>query len=113
MTHPPSEPKLVWLTRVDLNAAHSNVHRFRSQQMVALHGLDSRCVRLHGLLPTGANASAHEKKLDPVHGERMGDYHTTLVAQELRGLRFTLESLKGWKPATLPVRHGLRTRSAA
>ena len=46
--------------------------------------------------------------LDPVFGERMGDYYRSFVTEEARALGFTLEDLQGWKPAAVPARRGRR-----
>jgi hypothetical protein len=43
-------------------------------------------------------------ELDPVYGERMGDYYEGFVRDEARGLGVTLEELKVWKPAVAPTR---------
>jgi hypothetical protein len=45
--------------------------------------------------------------LDPVFGQRMGDYYSGFVTEEARALGFTLEDLRAWKPA---VAAGKRTR---
>jgi hypothetical protein len=36
--------------------------------------------------------------LDPVFGERMGDYYRGFVTEEARALGFTLDDLRAWKP---------------
>jgi hypothetical protein len=51
-------------------------------------------------------------ELDPVFGERMGDYYRGFVTEEARGLGFTLDDLRAWKPAAAPVRRGRRRVSA-
>jgi len=51
-------------------------------------------------------------ELDPVFGERMGDYYRGFVTEESRGLGFTLDDLRAWKPAAAPVRRGRRRVSA-
>lgn len=46
--------------------------------------------------------------IDPVYGERMGDYYRSFVTEEARALGFTLEDLQGWRPAAAPARRGRR-----
>jgi len=50
-------------------------------------------------------------ELDPVFGERMGDYYRGFVTEEARGLGFTLDDLRAWRPAAAPVRRGRRRAS--
>lgn len=50
-------------------------------------------------------------ELDPVFGERMGDYYRGFVTQEARDLGFTLDDLRAWKPAVVAARRGRRKAS--
>jgi hypothetical protein len=72
--------------------------------------------RLHqllaGLLDLVPWLKQWHNKLDPVYGERMGDYYEGFVRDEARGVGVTLEELKAWKPAVATTRRGL-TRVAA
>ncbi|MDE1007016.1 MAG: BREX-2 system adenine-specific DNA-methyltransferase PglX [Paraburkholderia fungorum] len=47
-------------------------------------------------------------ELDPVFGERMGDYYRGFVSQEARELGFTLDDLREWKPAVMAAKRGRR-----
>ncbi|MGF6755246.1 BREX-2 system adenine-specific DNA-methyltransferase PglX [Paraburkholderia sp. GAS42] len=47
-------------------------------------------------------------ELDPMFGERMGDYYRGFVSQEARELGFTLDDLRAWKPAVVAAKHGRR-----
>lgn len=51
-------------------------------------------------------------ELDPVFGERMGDYYRGFVTEEARGLGFTLDDLRSWKPAVTAAKRG-RKKAAA
>jgi len=51
-------------------------------------------------------------ELDPVFGERMGDYYRGFVTEEARGLGFTLDDLRAWKPAVTAAKRG-RKKAAA
>jgi hypothetical protein len=50
-------------------------------------------------------------ELDPVFGERMGDYYRGFVSQEARELGFTLDDLRSWKPAVVAAKRGRRRAS--
>ena len=52
-------------TRADLDASHRSVQRLRGQQIATQEELDWRCIRLYGLLPTGAEPSAYEHPSPP------------------------------------------------
>jgi hypothetical protein len=67
---------------------------------------------LAGLLELVPWVKHLHNELDPVYGERMGDYYEGFVRDEARGLGVTLEELKAWKPAVAPTRRR-RTRVAA
>jgi len=47
-------------------------------------------------------------ELDPVFGERMGDYYRGFVTEEARALGFTLDDLRNWKPAVVAAKRGRR-----
>lgn len=44
--------------------------------------------------------------LDPVFGERMGDYYRGFVTEEARALGFTLDDLRAWKPTVTAAKRG-------
>lgn len=50
--------------------------------------------------------------LDPVFGERMGDYYAGFVRDEAKVLGVTLDTLREWKPAVTATKRG-RGKSAA
>jgi hypothetical protein len=50
-------------------------------------------------------------ELDPVFGERMGDYYRGFVTQEARELGFTLDDLLTWKPLVAAVTRSRRKAS--
>lgn len=52
-------------------------------------------------------------ELDPVFGERMGDYYRGFVTEEARALGFTLDDLRAWKPAATTVKRGRKKKVAA
>lgn len=47
-------------------------------------------------------------ELDPVYGERMGDYYRSFVTEEARALGFTLDDLRAWKPVVVAAKRGRR-----
>lgn len=49
-------------------------------------------------------------ELDPVFGERMGDYYRSFVTEEARALGFTLDDLRAWKPAATAARRGRKKK---
>lgn len=51
--------------------------------------------------------------LDPVFGERMGDYYRGFVAEEARALGFTQDDLRAWKPAATAAKRGRKKKEAA
>jgi hypothetical protein len=51
-------------------------------------------------------------ELDPTYGERMGDYYAAFVRDEARALGFTLEDLRGWRPAVVAAKRGRRKAAA-
>jgi len=50
-------------------------------------------------------------ELDPVYGERMGDYYRGFVTEEARALGFTLDDLRTWQPAVLTAKRASRRRA--
>ena len=50
--------------------------------------------------------------LDPVFGERMGDYYRGFVTEEARALGFTLDDLRAWKPAATATKRGRKKKVA-
>lgn len=53
---------------------------------------------LAGLLELVPWLQQWHNTLDPVYGERMGDYFAGFVADQARALGFTLEDLRAWRP---------------
>lgn len=51
--------------------------------------------------------------IDPVFGERMGDYYRSFVTEEARALGFTLADLAAWRPAVTAAKRGRRKKEAA
>ena len=47
-------------------------------------------------------------EVDPIYGERMGHFYKGFVNAEAREQGFTLDDLKGWKPAVTTVKRGRR-----
>lgn len=52
-------------------------------------------------------------ELDPVFGERMGDYYRGFVTEEARALGFTLDDLQAWKPAATTAKRGRKKKEPA
>lgn len=52
-------------------------------------------------------------ELDPVFGERMGDYYRGFVTEEARALGFTLDDLRAWKPAAATAKRGRKKKVAS
>ena len=50
-------------------------------------------------------------EVDPVYGERMGDYYRAFVSDEARSLGLTLDDLRAWKPAVVAAKRGRRKAS--
>ena len=50
-------------------------------------------------------------ELDPVYGERMGDYYRGFVTEEARGLGFTLDDLRAWKPVAVAAKRGRKKKA--
>ncbi|MET3605816.1 hypothetical protein ABIC99_003650 [Sphaerotilus sulfidivorans] len=55
---------------------------------------------LAGLLELVPWLQQWHNTLDPVYGERMGDYFAGFVADQARALGFTLDQLRAWRPAS-------------
>lgn len=69
---------------------------------------------LAGLLELVPWLEQWHNEIDPIYGERMGHYYKGFVAEEARTLGFTLDYLKGWKPAATTAGRARRApRSAA
>ena len=49
-------------------------------------------------------------QLDPVFGERMGDYYRSFVTDEARALGFTLDDLRAWRPAAAAAKRGRKKK---
>ncbi|HCY61921.1 MAG TPA: BREX-2 system adenine-specific DNA-methyltransferase PglX [Oxalobacteraceae bacterium] len=49
-------------------------------------------------------------ELDPVFGERMGDYYRGFVTEEARTLGFTLDDLRAWKPVATAGNRGRKKK---
>lgn len=49
-------------------------------------------------------------ELDPVYGERMGDYYRGFVTEEARALGFTLDDLRAWKPVATAAKRGRKKK---
>jgi hypothetical protein len=66
---------------------------------------------LAGLLELVPWLEQWHNEFDPVYGERMGTYYRGFVNEEARALGFTLDDLRGWKPAAAATRFGRRRAS--
>ncbi len=49
-------------------------------------------------------------EVDPVFGERMGDYYRSFVTDEARALGFTLDDLRAWRPAAAAAKRGRKKK---
>ena len=61
---------------------------------------------LAGLLELVPWLEQWHNELDPIYGERMGDYYTGFVAEEARALGLTLDDLRAWKQAATSAKRG-------
>ena len=61
---------------------------------------------LAGLLELVPWLKQWHNELDPVYGERMGNYYEGVVREEARTLGFTFDDLRAWKPAVTAVKRG-------
>jgi hypothetical protein len=66
---------------------------------------------LAGLLELVPWLEQWHNEVDPVYGERMGDYYRAFVSDEARALGFTLDDLRTWKPAFVAAKRGRRKAS--
>jgi len=67
---------------------------------------------LTGLLELVPWLEQWHNEIDPAYGERMGTYYRGFVNEEARALGFTLDDLRGWKPAATPSRRHRRKATA-
>jgi hypothetical protein len=63
---------------------------------------------LAGLLELLPWLAQWHNDVDPVFGERMGDYYQGFVTEEARAQGFTLDDLRAWKPAATVNARGRR-----
>lgn len=63
---------------------------------------------LTGLLELVPWLAQWHNEVDPVYGERMGDYYQGFVSEEARAQGFTLGDLKAWKPVVTATPRGRR-----
>ncbi|MBH2042924.1 MAG: BREX-2 system adenine-specific DNA-methyltransferase PglX [Comamonadaceae bacterium] len=63
---------------------------------------------LAGLLELLPWLAQWHNEVDPVYGERMGDYYQGFVTEEARAQGFTLEDLRAWKPTATVNARGRR-----
>ena len=63
---------------------------------------------LAGLLELVPWLKQWHNEVDPVFGERMGDYYAGFVGDEARALGFTPDDLRGWKPVAVAAKRGRR-----
>lgn len=61
---------------------------------------------LAGLLELLPWLKQWHNEVDPTYGERMGDYYEGFLNDQARELGFTLDDLRGWKPAPQAARRG-------
>jgi hypothetical protein len=66
---------------------------------------------LAGLLELVPWLQQWHNEIDPVFGERMGDYYRAFVIEEARALGFTLDDLRSWRPAVVAAKRGRRKAS--
>ncbi len=66
---------------------------------------------LAGLLELVPWLEQWHNEINPTYGERMGTYYRGVVSEEARALGFTLDDLRGWKPAATTARRGRRRRA--
>ncbi|MFZ3139093.1 BREX-2 system adenine-specific DNA-methyltransferase PglX [Polaromonas sp.] len=68
---------------------------------------------LAGLLELVPWLAQWHNEVDPVYGERMGDYYQGFVAEEARAQGFSLDDLRDWKPTATVKTLGRRKATAA
>jgi hypothetical protein len=66
---------------------------------------------LAGLLQLVPWLEQWHNELDPAYGERMGTYYRGFVNEEARGLGFTLDDLRAWKPAVAGAKRSRKKAS--
>ncbi|MCM8596138.1 BREX-2 system adenine-specific DNA-methyltransferase PglX [Accumulibacter sp.] len=66
---------------------------------------------LAGLLELVPWLEQWHNEIDPVYGERMGTYYRGFVNEEARALGFTLDDLRGWRPAAVAGKRGRKARA--
>lgn len=67
---------------------------------------------LAGLLELVPWLAQWHNEVDPVYGERMGDYYQGFVAEEARAQGFTLDDLRAWRPVATVKARGRRKAAA-
>ena len=67
---------------------------------------------LAGLLELVPWLAQWHNEVDPVFGERMGDYYESFVVEEARAQGFTLDDLRAWQPAATVKTRGRRKATA-
>lgn len=67
---------------------------------------------LAGLLELVPWLEQWHNEVDPVYGERMGNYYKGFVSEEARAQGFTLDDLRGWKPVVTTATRGRRRNAA-
>ena len=78
---------------------HRTLYRTLKEQLLWVQRFQNLAELLAGLLELVPWVKQWHNELDPVYGERMGDYYEGFVCAEARGLGVTVEELKAWKPA--------------
>jgi hypothetical protein len=68
---------------------------------------------LAGLLELVPWLKQWHNDVDPAFGERMGDYYEGFLNDQARGLGFTLDDLRAWKPVPQAARRGRPRKAAA
>ena len=63
---------------------------------------------LAGLLELVPWLEQWHNEVDPVYGERMGNYYKSFVVEEARAQGFTLDDLRAWKPVAVATKRGRR-----
>lgn len=67
---------------------------------------------LAGLLELLPWLQQWHNEIDPVYGERMGDYYRGFIDEEARTLGFTLDALRAWRPAAKTTRSARKKAKA-
>lgn len=66
---------------------------------------------LAGLLELLPWLKQWHNEVDQVYGERMGDYYSAFVLEEARGLGFTQDDLRAWKPDATAAKRGKKAKA--